>query len=101
MPMEFNNASADAGLPNRWIPEFKSRQLTVEEIHGFVEAMAGAAYLCKQNGVDGIDVHAVHEEYLLDQFTNLRIGISIKKQMRHQGLSEDKGCHFRIWLIVY
>lgn len=69
MPMEFNNASADAGLPNRWIPEFKSRQLTVEEIHGFVEAMAGAAYLCKQNGVDGIDVHAVHEGYLLDQFT--------------------------------
>lgn len=21
--------------------------------------------------------------------------------MRHQGFSEDKGCHFRIWLIVY
>ena len=31
---------------------------------------------------------------------NLRIGTSIKKQMRHQGLSEDKGCHFRIWFIV-
>ena len=24
----------------------------------------------------------------------------IKEKMRHQGLSEDKRCHFRIWLIV-
>ena len=31
---------------------------------------------------------------------NLRIGVSVKEKMRHQGLSEDKGGHFRIWLIV-
>lgn len=27
--------------------------------------------------------------------------ISVKEQVRHQSLSEDKGCHFRIWFIVY
>jgi 2-enoate reductase len=25
--------------------------------------------LCKQAGVDGVEIHAVHEGYLLDQFT--------------------------------
>ncbi len=62
-------ASSDAGLPNRWVPEIKTRQLTVDEIHEYVHAMAETAYLCKLNGVDGIDVHAVHEGYLFDQFT--------------------------------
>lgn len=46
-----------------------------------------------------------HQRIESDDFTfaisyNLHIGISIKEKMRHQGLSEDKRCHFRIWLIV-
>ena len=41
------------------------------------------------------------DDFALAISNNLRIGISVKKQVRHQGLPEDKGCHFRIWFIVY
>lgn len=61
-------STADAGLPNRWVPEHLSTQMSVESIQKIVDGFANAAYLCKINGVDGIDVHAVHEGYLLDQF---------------------------------
>lgn len=61
-------ASSDAGLPNVWIPEYKTKQLTTEEVETLVQGMADAAYLCKVNGVDGVEVHALHEGYLMDQF---------------------------------
>ena len=66
--LDLMNASADEGLPNRWISEFKTQQLSVDQIQELIHAIAETAYLCKINGVDGIDVHAVHEGYLLDQF---------------------------------
>lgn len=56
-------------LPNRWSDKVPSRPLSIKEIHQFVEAFAKTAYLCKQAGVDGVEVHAVHEGYMLDQFT--------------------------------
>lgn len=56
-------------LPSRWMPDVTCRALTVDEIHHFVEAYAKTALLCKEAGVDGVEVHAVHEGYLLDQFT--------------------------------
>lgn len=59
----------DEGLPLVWAPQFQTRKLTVEEIHQYVEAYAKAAKLCKEIGVDGVEVHAVHEGYLMDQFT--------------------------------
>jgi 2-enoate reductase len=34
-----------------------------------VTAFAKTAKLCKEAGVDGVEIHAVHEGYLLDQFT--------------------------------
>lgn len=66
--LDATHASADDGMPNIWIRDFKTKALTAEEIHEIVNAMAETAWLCKENGVDGIDVHAVHEGYLLDQF---------------------------------
>ena len=69
MKLDDTHVSADANLPNAWNPEWKTRQLTIDEIHEYIEGMAETAYLCKINGVDGIDIHAVHEGYLLDQFT--------------------------------
>ena len=56
-------------LPARWAPEITTRALTVDEIEEIVEAFANTAKLCKEAGVDGVEVHAVHEGYLLDQFT--------------------------------
>ena len=43
--------------------------MTREEIHEFVEAFAKSAKLLQDAGVDGVEIHAVHEGYLLDQFT--------------------------------
>lgn len=55
--------------PNRWSDKVPSRPLTKKEIQQFVDAFAKVAKLCKEAGVDGVEVHAVHEGYLLDQFT--------------------------------
>lgn len=59
----------DAGSPNVWLPEYKCREITREEIKEYVDAYAQSALLCKNAGVDGVEVHAVHEGYLMDQFT--------------------------------
>ena len=56
-------------LPARWDPSITTPALTVEQIHEIIEAFAKTAKLCKDAGVDGVEVHAVHEGYLLDQFT--------------------------------
>ena len=60
--------SASDGMPNVWRPEILHRALTVEEIHQFVEAYGKSALLCKEAGIDGVEIHAIHEGYTLDQF---------------------------------
>ena len=55
--------------PNRWSDKVPSREMTVAEIQEFVDAFAQTAKLLQDAGVDGVEVHAVHEGYLLDQFT--------------------------------
>ncbi len=54
--------------PSRWAPDITCPEMTVEQIHEIIEAFAKTAKLCKDAGVDGVEVHAVHEGYLLDQF---------------------------------
>lgn len=61
-------ASASA-TPNRWSEDVKSRPLTVAEIQEMVEAFGKTAKRLREAGVDGVEIHAVHEGYLLDQFT--------------------------------
>ena len=56
-------------LPSRWDPEITTPEMTIEQIHEIIEAFAKTAKLCMDAGVDGVEVHAVHEGYLLDQFT--------------------------------
>ena len=55
--------------PARWAPDIECPEMTVEQIHEIIEAFAKTAKLCKAAGVDGVEVHAVHEGYLLDQFS--------------------------------
>lgn len=55
--------------PNRWSDKVPSRAMTQKEIEDIIDAFGRVAKLCKDAGVDGIEVHAVHEGYLLDQFT--------------------------------
>jgi len=61
-------ASSD-NLPNVWNPAIKHRALTTEEIKGYIEGFAKGASVAKKAGFDGVEIHAVHEGYLLDQFT--------------------------------
>ena len=55
--------------PNRWSDKVPSRELTVKEIEEYVRAFAITAKKLKDAGVDGVEIHAVHEGYMLDQFT--------------------------------
>lgn len=54
--------------PARWAPDIICPEMTKAQIHETIEAFAKTAKLCKDAGVDGVEVHAVHEGYLLDQF---------------------------------
>ncbi len=56
-------------LPSRWAEDITTPEMTKEQIHEIIEAFAKTAKLCRDAGVDGVEVHAVHEGYLLDQFT--------------------------------
>ncbi len=61
--------AAPSPLPSRWAPEITTPEMTKKQIHEIIEAFAKTAKLCMDAGVDGVEVHAVHEGYLLDQFT--------------------------------
>ncbi len=68
--MDLDKITASASpSPNRWSDKVPSRALTVDEIHEFIDAFAQSARMLKDAGVDGVEIHAVHEGYLLDQFT--------------------------------
>lgn len=56
-------------LPSRWVEGYTCRALKVKEIEKMIDAFAKTAKMCKDSGVDGVEIHAVHEGYLLDQFT--------------------------------
>ncbi|MDL2258956.1 FAD-dependent oxidoreductase [Eubacteriales bacterium OttesenSCG-928-K08] len=56
-------------LPSRWSDKVTCREITLQEIQDIIDAYAKTAKLCMDAGVDGVEVHAVHEGYLLDQFT--------------------------------
>ena len=56
-------------LPARWDSSITTPEMTVEQIQEIIQAFAKTAKLCQEAGVDGVEVHAVHEGYLLDQFT--------------------------------
>ena len=54
--------------PSRWAHDIECPEMTKHQIEEIIEAFAKTAKLCKDAGVDGVEVHAVHEGYLLDQF---------------------------------
>ena len=54
--------------PSRWAHDIICPEMTRHQIEEIIEAFAKTAKLCMDAGVDGVEVHAVHEGYLLDQF---------------------------------
>lgn len=58
---------APSPIQHRWLDK-TCRELTKEEIHSIVKKFGDGAYHAKRAGFDGVQIHAVHEGYLIDQF---------------------------------
>lgn len=58
---------APSAIPHRWLDKI-CRAITVDEIHAIVKQFGEAAFHAKRAGFDGVQIHAVHEGYLIDQF---------------------------------
>lgn len=61
-------AVAPSPIENKWDPRIKCRELTTKEVEAYVKKFAEASMVAKMAGFDGVEIHAVHEGYLLDQF---------------------------------
>ncbi|CDT24185.1 oxidoreductase [Vibrio coralliirubri] len=60
---------APSEAPNRFDPSITHRELTTEEVKYFISKFVESAAIAQKAGFDGVEIHAVHEGYLLDQFT--------------------------------
>lgn len=63
-----HNFVAPSPARNRWTGE-PCRELATAEVEHIVAKFAEAAALAQKVGFDGVEIHAVHEGYLLDCFT--------------------------------
>ncbi|MFL0197996.1 FAD-dependent oxidoreductase [Clostridium sp. WILCCON 0269] len=107
-----NDPISSSEDPNVWHPEIMHRALTTEEVQFLIQSYANGAYVAKQAGFDGVEVHALHEGYLMDQFsmecTNRRTdqyGGSLENRLRYatetvQAIKEKCGNDFPV-LIRY
>ncbi|MFA0438638.1 2-enoate reductase [Vibrio sp. 10N.286.49.C2] len=66
-PIDKSIAPSEA--PNRFDPSIKHRELTTKEVKYFISKFIESAVIAQKSGYDGVEIHAVHEGYLLDQFT--------------------------------
>lgn len=63
---KYNIAPSPQG--NRFDPSVQHREMTKEEIAQYTRDFVKGAMVAKRAGFDGVEIHAVHEGYLLDQF---------------------------------
>ena len=61
--------ASPSAIESRWAEGVRCREITRKEIDKIIMAYARTSKMLKDAGVDGVEVHAVHEGYLLDQFT--------------------------------
>ena len=59
---------APSDQENRFDPSIRHRGMTIEEIKNVINKFAMSAAIAQKAGFDGVEIHAVHEGYLLDQF---------------------------------
>ena len=60
---------APSPTTNRWAPNVQCRELTTAEVEQIVSKFAESAKIAQASSFDGVEIHAVHEGYLLDCFT--------------------------------
>jgi len=68
IPQLMKNAIAPSPQENIWDPSIKHKEMTVDEIKQLVASFVDCAVVAKKSKFDGVEIHAVHEGYLLDQF---------------------------------
>lgn len=59
---------APSPAKNRFDPRIEHRAMTTEEVKQLIGNFVKSAAIAKKAGFDGVEIHAVHEGYLLDQF---------------------------------
>lgn len=68
LPGFVSKTIAPSEQENRFDPKIIHREMTKEEIMTLIKKFVMSAVIAKKSGFDGVEVHAVHEGYLLDQF---------------------------------
>ncbi|MCX6305960.1 MAG: FAD-dependent oxidoreductase [Bacteroidetes bacterium] len=68
IPHLMTRAIAPSEQENRWDPSIHHQAMTVDEIKVLIASFVTCAVIARDSGFDGVEVHAVHEGYLLDQF---------------------------------
>lgn len=58
---------APSPIKHRWLDK-TCRELTALEIKSIIKKFGDGAFNAKRAGFDGVQIHAVHEGYLIDQF---------------------------------
>jgi 2-enoate reductase len=58
---------APSPIQHRWLDK-TCREISIEEIKSIVKKFGDGAFNAKRAGFDGVQIHAVHEGYLIDQF---------------------------------
>lgn len=68
MPNFVKKSYAPSESGNRFDPRITHEEMTTEEVKGLIGDFIKSAAVAKACGFDGVEIHAVHEGYLLDQF---------------------------------
>ncbi len=68
LPGFIKNNIAPSEQGNRFDPRITHREMTVDEIKLMIKQFITSAAIAQKSGFDGVEIHAVHEGYLLDQF---------------------------------
>ncbi len=68
IPQLMKKAIAPSDQENRWDPSIHHKAMSVDEIKELIASFVASAVIAKESKFDGVEIHAVHEGYLLDQF---------------------------------
>jgi 2-enoate reductase len=68
IPHLMKKAIAPSDQENRWDPSIHQKAMTVDDITKLIASFVTCALVAKESKFDGVEIHAVHEGYLLDQF---------------------------------
>jgi len=55
-------------IPHRWQQGLMCREISTNEVQKIIKGIVESAVIAKKSGFDGVEIHAMHEGYLIDQF---------------------------------